>query len=427
MRGDARSGKLRTLVFHVQLCSFLSRTLNVEFPPRIATFFNGSESVSGFRLDALGCVFQNYDQFVTPVFLAAGLPLFSVLLAMVVTAAFQVMSVFVCRSRGEELHQEGQSLFQPERYMKQVRVFAHRFVLLSVFYWLFLLYGAFSSLSSVLACTDFGSDGGGSFVSSALWVACSGDRYFRLRRTAVALIVLFSLLTMAIFAISEAGRREALKGHHIPRAIEPPTSDSRENDTRTTPYEPDSEALFSHDGRHRMSATIAVYLGGPYRTAAGYWDGVATLRRLLLSVFTNVLPFDSVLRPVAATLVLALSVLIQGWVKPFKSSEDNAFEGVSLSVLLVTFVAGVLTHTEGGGGTSYAAGLFIIIVNGSFVAIMLIRIVQLTATAAARQVKRLARTKDAARQEQQKPSVLAKERNTRRKRDKKQARLLDDF
>ena len=119
-----------------------------------------------------------------------------------------------------------------------------------------------------------------------------------------------------------------------------------------------------------VSYALRSFLEAPYREGLTGWELVQTSRRLILAVLQALVPFQSAALPVAVTVLLTASLAVHTWCKPFKTRVDNMAESLSLSLLLVTYMVGLvianLTFVQDDrGGTTFAAWL-VVVLNGVF-------------------------------------------------------------
>jgi hypothetical protein len=112
------------------------------------------------------------------------------------------------------------------------------------------------------------------------------------------------------------------------------------------------------------------FLEAPYRDELTWWELVQTSRRLILAILQALVPFQSATLPVGITVLLTASLAVHTWCKPFRKRIDNMAESLSLSLLLVTYMVGlVIANTkfvlDDHGGTDFAAWL-VVALNGLF-------------------------------------------------------------
>jgi hypothetical protein len=90
----------------------------------------------------------------------------------------------------------------------------------------------------------------------------------------------------------------------------------------------------------------------------------------VLAVLQALVPFHSTALPVGITVLLTASLAVHTWFRPFRQNIDNMAESLSLSLLLVTYMVGLVIANakfvlDDRGGSEFAAWL-VVALNGLF-------------------------------------------------------------
>jgi Leucine-rich repeat (LRR) protein len=176
-----------------------------------------------------------------------------------------------------------------------------RLVLAGLYLWFVLLFGSMQKLMAPLNCTDYGSEASGKrFLTAALWIACdSGSSY----RGLLAASIVFGL---GYIVVSVAYMVYRLR--------------------------PSSQG----------SSPVSVFLRSPYRADCYYWEVVQLVRRIALAMASSLSKIDSPLQPVIVSSVLLLGLVAHTSRKPYALRVDNTVESISLTLLLSSYIAGLI-------------------------------------------------------------------------------------
>jgi hypothetical protein len=304
--------------------------------------FQGAEQGTSLQLEGLECAERGWDGFFGPFGFACFLPVCVAFGAVLVTGA----SALWGRVRGAKGGAAPGSVRE-------------RLALSGGYLWLVLVFGAARRVLSALNCTSYGSSFGERYVVTALWVECDRGRgdYAAVFATAVVLGPLFVVGTAVLLG------RTLLRGA-------------------------DGEG-----GSGPAAAVLGPFLEAPYREEVRWWEAVQTSRRLALAVLQAVLPFQSASLPVLVTVLLTSSLAVHAWCKPFKRRVDNVAESVSLSLLLGTYMVGLVLanaafRVEDRRGTLVAAWA-VVVLNGLFLAVLFAGLFTRYAVAGYRRGKKL--------------------------------------
>jgi Leucine-rich repeat (LRR) protein len=302
-QGDAvRSGLFRTLMLHFQLFAALPRSLNVAFPSAIGAVYKGSERGTSLQLEGFECSETGWDGFFAPFGLACALP------ALLAVAALVLALLSRLRKR-EDL---------PPISIRS------RFVLGAAYLWSVLVFEAARRILSALNCTAYGDSAGRRFVATALWVECRHDSgpYAAVFGAAIVLGPVFLVVTLAVVAVPLRWPGPATR-------------------------------------------PLKSFFEAPYRQGLLWWELVQTARRLLLAALQALLPYQSVSLPVATAVLLAGSLAGHAWLKPFRLPGDNFAEGVSLFLLVVTYMGGLAVASAAYTGAAVVSWI-LVVANISF-------------------------------------------------------------
>jgi hypothetical protein len=314
-QGDAaRSGLMRTLILHFQLFAALPRSLEVGLPDPIRAIFQGSEQGTSLQLEGLECAERGWGGFFAPFGFACALPI-------CVLIASPLLSLV-------------SDLWQRFRKSKHQLSFRGKLFLSFSYLWLVLVFGASRRILSALNCTAYGGGGQRTYVVTALWVLCDRSRghYVPVFALGVLLGPAFLIATAVLMVRSLRARDD------------------------TTIY------------------ALRSYLEAPYRDGLTWWELVQTSRRLTLAVLQALVPFQSAILPVGITVLLTASLAVHTWCRPFRQNIDNMAESLSLSLLVVTYMVGLVIANakfvlDDRGGTDFAAWL-VVAVNGVFLLVL---------------------------------------------------------
>jgi hypothetical protein len=275
----SRSGLLRTLTMHAQLVTLLP-DMSLRISDWSSFFIKSSGSgAGGLRLNGLECEgIAGWDGFYAPFVQAA---LFPVIVA-VGSAWIAAVSWLVVRNRGAA-----------------APPFVERFKGASLYLWLVLLFGSMQRLMAPLNCTDYGSTHGTMYLTQALWITCKGPSFGSLLGAGAVLGFGYIILTIALMAY------------------------------RLRPSSPGSSA-------------ISLFLRSPYRSECYYWEAVQLVRRVALAMASSLTKLNSPLQPAIVSSVLILGLLAHTWRKPYVRPLDNVVESMSLTILLGSYMGGLI-------------------------------------------------------------------------------------
>jgi hypothetical protein len=169
----------------------------------------------------------------------------------------------------------------------------------SLYLWLVLLFGSMQHLMAPLNCTDYGSSEGRRYLVSALWIACSGPSYRGLLAASVVLGLGYTLGTIA-FVVYKL----------------------RPGSTGASP--------------------ASLFLRSPYTPECYFWEAVQLVRRVALAMASSLTKLNSPLQPVIVSSVLIMSLFAHTWRKPYVRPIDNVVESISLTLLLSSYMAGLI-------------------------------------------------------------------------------------
>ncbi len=272
----SRSGLLRTLTMHAQLVALLP-DMSLRLSDWSGFFVRSSASGSGgLRLNGLECEGRmGWDGFYGP-FVQAGLLPVIVLLG---SAWIGLVSGYVAG---------GRSMSRLDRFKT------------AVFYlWLVLLFGSMQRLLAPLNCTDHGSTSKRMYLTSALWIRCSGPSFQGLLVTSILLGLGYTFGTVSLVAYR---LRPSTKG----------------------------------------ASSISAFLRSPYTPDSYYWEAVQLVRRVALAMASSLTKLYSPVQPVIVSAVLIVSLLAHTWRKPYIRPIDNVVESISLTLLLSSYMAGLI-------------------------------------------------------------------------------------
>ncbi len=276
---SSRSGLIRTLTIHAQLVALLPGT-SLRLTEWSGFLIKASGSGSGgLRLEGLECAFgARHWDGFFAPFAQAAL------LPMLVA----VGSVAIGALSG--LLKAGKAMGLRERVGTA-----------SMHMWLVLLFGSMQKLLSPLNCTRYGEPKGESsgYLTVALWVSCSGGRYKSLLTASLLLGLGYTFGTIGLVVYR---LRPSTKG----------------------------------------TSSISSFLRSPYTADSYYWEAVQLLRRVALAMTNSLTKLYSPVQPVIVSSVLILSLLAHTWRKPYLRALDNVVESISLTLLLSSYMAGLI-------------------------------------------------------------------------------------
>ncbi len=197
----------------------------------------------------------------------------------------------------------------------------------SLYLWLVLLFGALQKLLAPSSCTSYGSSSGKEFINAALWIPCAGPSYSVLFALSVVLSLLFTLTTVAVLA----------------RSLRPGAD---------------------------LSTPIGSFLSSPYSPESYYWEAVQFARRVVLAGLISLPRFNSPVQPVAVTALLVVSLLAHAWRRPFSRPMDNAFEAISLGLLVATYTSGLVASNPAYAGGGAILEWAVLILNIIFLGVL---------------------------------------------------------
>jgi Leucine-rich repeat (LRR) protein len=189
--------------------------------------------------------------------------------------------------------------------------------------WLVLLFGSMQRLLAPLNCTDYGSSAGRRYMAAALWIPCEGPSYRWLLAWSILLSLLYIVGSAAVLAFR---LRPSAKG----------------------------------------TSAVSGFLRNPYKVESYYWEGVQLSKRISLAFANSLTPLYSPVQPVIVSSVLVLSMLAHTWRKPYRRGLDNVVESVSLTLLLSSYMAGLIASNPHFGNSSGVVSWFLFSLNGLF-------------------------------------------------------------
>jgi hypothetical protein len=168
-----------------------------------------------------------------------------------------------------------------------------------LYLWLVLLFGAMQRLLAPFNCTPHGSNHGRRYLAAALWVPCDGAGYRGLLAVSVLLGLgyIFATLGVVVYRL-----RPSSKG----------------------------------------TSAVSQFLRSPYSEENYYWEAVQLVRRVALAMASSLTNLYSPAQPVAVSSILILSLFAHTWRKPYHRWIDNLVESVSLTLLLASYMAGLI-------------------------------------------------------------------------------------
>jgi Leucine-rich repeat (LRR) protein len=169
----------------------------------------------------------------------------------------------------------------------------------AMYLWSVLLFGSVQRLLAPLNCTSYGSTRGVSYLSSSLWIACQGPSYNGLLAVSVVfgLGFIFGTIGVVLYRL-----RPSTKG----------------------------------------TSSISAFLRSPYRSESYFWEAAQLVRMMALAMTSALTELFSPAQPVIVSSILILSLLAHTWRKPYAQPVDNAIESVSLTLLLSSYMAGLI-------------------------------------------------------------------------------------
>jgi hypothetical protein len=271
----SRSGLIRTLTMHAQLVALLP-DMSLRLSEWAGFLVKSSSSGSGgLRLNGLECEGKGWDGFYGPFVQAGLLPV----IVVIGSAWIALVSGYVGG---------GKVIPRLDRFKT------------ALFYlWLVLLFGSMQRLFSPFNCTDHGSTSKRTYLTSALWIACSGSSYRGLLATSILLGLGYTFGTVGVVLYR---LRPSTKG----------------------------------------TSSISSFLRSPYNADCYYWEAVQLVRRVALAMTSSLTKLYSPAQPVIVSVVLIVSLLAHTWRKPYARALDNVVESVSLTLLLSSYMAGLI-------------------------------------------------------------------------------------
>ncbi len=319
----ARSGLIRTLTMHAQLVALLP-DMSLRLSDWSGFFVKSSASGSGgLRLNGLECEGKGWDGFYGP-FVQAGLLPVVVLLG---SAWIGLVSGYVG---------DGRSTSRLDRFKT------------AVFYlWLVLLFGSMQRLFAPLNCTDHGSTSKHMYLTSALWIRCSGPSFQGLLATSVLLGLGYTFGTIGLVVYR---LRPSTKG----------------------------------------TSSISAFLRSPYTQDCYYWEAVQLVRRVALAMVSSLTKLYSPVQPVIVSSVLIVSLLAHTWRKPYARPIDNVVESISLTLLLSSYMAGLIASNPRfpPSATTLISWLFFAL-NALFLVLLTATVLFRSAQSGLRKIKKL--------------------------------------
>jgi hypothetical protein len=325
----ARSGLIRTLTMHAQLVALLP-DMSLRLSDWSGFFVKSSASGSGgLRLNGLECAGMGWDGFYGSFVLAALLPV----IVLLGSVWIGLVSGYVGG---------GKVIQRLDRFKTAV-----------LYLWLVLLFGSIQQLLTPLNCTNYGSTRGSRFMSSALWIACSGPSYMGLLVTSILLGLGYTFGTIALVAYR----------------LRPSTGGT---------------------------SSVSLYLRSPYRPDCYYWEAVQLVRRVALAMASSLIKLYSPVQPVIVSSVLIISLLAHTWRKPYARPIDNIVESVSLTMLLSSYMAGLIASNPqfSSSSTTQMISWLFFALNALFLALLTATVLFRSARGGLRKIKKLRGVKE---------------------------------
>jgi hypothetical protein len=127
--------------------------------------------------------------------------------------------------------------------------------------------------------------------------------------------------------------------------------------------------------RGMLSESLNTVFFSCYRPDQRRWELLVLCRRILLVLAFLLIPQNSAFLALAVSFLLAVSLFLQVWYAPFVNALDNAFESVSLIILILSFSAS-LQYGNGGVSQTQELSVLFFAVHCAFFACCIVAIVQ---------------------------------------------------
>jgi hypothetical protein len=137
------------------------------------------------------------------------------------------------------------------------------------------------------------------YLTEALWIKCSGPSFQGLLATSILLGLGYTFGTVGLIAYR---LRPSTKG----------------------------------------TSSVSTYLRSPYTTDCYYWEAVQLVRKVALAMASSLTKLYSPVQPVIVSSILILSLVAHTWRKPYLRPIDNIVESASLTLLLSSYMAGLI-------------------------------------------------------------------------------------
>lgn len=123
---------------------------------------------------------------------------------------------------------------------------------------------------------------------------------------------------------------------------------------------------------------ILGFLFESYRPEMWWYEIIVFFRRLLLALVIGIVPSSSVFKAFCSFVVLLLSLLIQNWLQPYRTSIENRTEELGLVMLIGTFAAQFFATTSYGTPVEHSEILFVMLLcfDGIFLMFMLVGLIR---------------------------------------------------
>ncbi len=214
--------------------------------------------------------------------------------------------------------------------------FRTRFRTASLYLWMMMLFGALQRLVAPLSCTSLGSSHSNHYISTALWIKCHGVQYELTRWIGASLAGLYTALTAGVMIYR----------------LRPGTVGT---------------------------SAISSFLRSPYKPDSYFWEAVQLARRLALVAASPISVGTSTAQPAIVSSVLILSLLAHTWRKPYVRPVDNVVESISLTLLLTSYMSGLIASNPRFSAHNALVSWIIFGANALFISLLTIVVLSRTA------------------------------------------------
>merc|ERR1712151_1196003 len=92
-------------------------------------------------------------------------------------------------------------------------------------------------------------------------------------------------------------------------------------------------------GRSNALATATKFLTGGYHNHVYFWEAIELFRRLAVSGFVLLIPYDQIYWRIIMALAVSIPILVlTAFIKPLKRSEDNMLSIISQCILIFAYI-----------------------------------------------------------------------------------------